>query len=126
MKNPTKLMYDQLVPSHEALWDQGGAEMRSVEIDIGRYEDVPFFNLEISSLENTKNDRIIDHRGRDVGQHYSYNVHTSDGIDRTARVYIPDDSHRSSNEMYLQANTAWLTTITGHNDYAASTFVSRT
>jgi hypothetical protein len=130
VKNPAKKAYEIIAPLPEDLWERGGATMRKIEMDDGRHEEVPFFDslegLSWSDFEESKVGKIIDHKGQDIGEHYSYNVTTADGIDRTARIYIPRDGKRSYTDLYIHADTAWLTTITGHNDYAASSFVSRT
>jgi len=121
MKNPLKKAYEFVAPNPEDLWKRSGANPSEGE--------VPLFDLDTlkkDDVEAAKNGRIIDHNNEEVGDYFSFSIETSDGIDRTARVYIPDDDRRSSSDMVLHADTAWLTTITGHNDYAASKFVSQT
>lgn len=125
MERSIKQVYEVVAPDPETLWERGGAEMRKVEIDEGRYEDVPFFDLEITSMKPRDFDLAIDNTGKVVGDYESFSVITSDGIDRTARLYIPRDKYARDDEI-LHADTAWMTTITGHNDYAASTFVGST
>ncbi|MDB5165572.1 MAG: hypothetical protein JWM00_462 [Candidatus Saccharibacteria bacterium] len=126
MKNPVNKLYDTILPDPQTLWDRGDANMEEVEIDQGRYMNVPFFDIEIEDVKRLKPGRIIDHLERDIGEFHGFRVRTSDGIDRAARVYKLDDLHRSPSDMYLHADTAWTTPITGHNDYAISRLASQT
>lgn len=125
MKHPAEYLQQKIAPHYEELWDRGGADVQKIEIDEGRYEEVPFFDLEIASFEPYKNGEAIDNKGKVVGSFESFKVTTSDGIDRTARLYLPLDLYSRGDEI-IHADTAWTTTITGHNDYAASTFVGAT
>lgn len=124
MKHPAEYLQQKLAPHHEELWDRGGADVQKREIDEGRYEEVPFFDLEIVSFEprKRKSGAAINNKGEVVGSYESFSITTSDGIDRTARLYRPSDRYAQGDEV-IHADTAWMTTITGHNDYAASTFV---
>lgn len=126
MKHPAEYLQQKIAPSHEELWERGGADVRKIEIDEGRYEEVPFFDLEVTSFERSKRNNgsgtATNNKGEVVGSYESFSVTTSDGIDRTARLYRPNDHYAQGDEV-IHADTAWMTTITGHNDYAASTFV---
>lgn len=125
MKHPAEYLQQKLAPHHEELWERGGADVQKVEIDEGRYEDVPFFDLEIASFESRNTGLAINNKDQVVGDYESFSITTSDGIDRTARLYLPRDSRAQADEV-IHADTAWTTTIKGHNDYAASTFVGST
>lgn len=125
MKTPL----EYIAPTPEELWERGGADMYEVEIDEGRHVDVPFFNLEVSLQEARHGDAVISEGGRDqrkVGEWQEFIAETSDGIDRTVRLYTPLDSHTESVHALLHADTAWMTTITGHNDWVASHMVHAT
>lgn len=124
MKHPAEYLQQSIAPHHEELWDRGGADVQKVEIDAGRYEEVPFFDLDLK-MEPRNSGLAINNEGKVVGDYESFDVITSDGIDRTARLYIPRDGYAESDAI-LHADTAWTTTIKGHNDYAASTFVGAT
>jgi len=124
VKNSFKEALSTIFPSPEELWDRGGADMKSVEVSSGRYEEVPFFNLDMEMSPDGFGP-AIDNRGIVVGDYQAFAVKTSDGIDRTARLYLPNNLHARSDEN-IHADTAWMTTITGHNDQAASTFVGKT
>jgi len=119
-------VYGAIVPNPEERWERGGANMERIEIDEGRYADVPFFDLEIAKVEDEKSGAIIGSGGKTVGEYNTFSIKTSDGIDRTARLYVPDDAHMKTDTIIGHADTAWITTITGHNDYAMSKFVEET
>lgn len=125
MKHPAEYLRQKIAPDYEELWVRGGADVQKVEIDKGRYEEVPFFNLEIASFASRNGGVAINNRGQVVGDYESFSITTSDGIDRTARLYLPRDGYAQSDAV-LHADTALTTTIKGHNDYAASTFVGAT
>lgn len=124
--NPFERVYGAIAPDPEERWERGGATMKQIEIDIGRYADVPFFDLEIAQVEDEKSGAIIGSGGKTVGEYGTFSIKTSDGIDRTARLYVPDDAHLKTDAVTGHADTAWITTITGHNDYAMSKFVEET
>lgn len=126
MKNPIQKVYEAVVPNHEDLWNRGGAQIEKIAVDDGRYEDVPFFYPEITDSEMAKNGSVFSIEGLRVGGFEAYSVQTSDGVDRTARVYTPDDIYRSRDDLVVHADTAWFTTITGHNHHVMSEIMQRT
>lgn len=128
MKNPINKLYDTILPDPQTLWDRGDANMEEIEIDEGRYVTVPFFDVDFEDKDVTelKPGRIIDHNSEDIGEYYGLRIQTPDGIDRAARYYRVDDERRSDSDMYIHIDTAWMTPITGHNDYVASRLASLT
>lgn len=128
MPNLLKPVHDLVAPNPETLWARGGGTVRSVEINAGRYANVPFFDVSFEDKDVTelRPERITDHNGVDIGEYYGLRVETSDGIDRAARYYRLDDEHRADSDMYIHIDTAWMTPITGHNDYVASRLASLT
>lgn len=128
MPNLLKPVHNLVAPSPETLWARGGGMMRTVEIGNGRHIDVPFFDVgfEDKDVTELKPGRIIDHNVEDIGEYYGLRIQTPDGIDRAARYYRLDDERRSDSDMYIHIDTAWMTPITGHNDYVASRLASLT
>lgn len=126
MKNPAKEVYRAVVPDYEDLWERGDAKFEKVEVDNKRYENVPFFNTEITDSEVAQIGNVHSVGGARIGGFEAYSVRTSDGVDRTARVYTPDDPYRSDSDLVVHADTAWLTTITGHNHHVMSEIMQKT
>lgn len=107
-----------IAPNPEDLWERGGAEMRFVEIDPGRHENVPFFNLEIAKRGKQHCQPMKDELQRTNGQKITRTYVTSDGIDRATRLYLPSDA---SSDFVLSMTTPWWTSIDGLNDSNAET-----
>lgn len=128
MPHLLKPVHNLIAPEPEKLWRRGGGDVRSIEISNGRYSDVPFFDLNFSDkdVSELKPGRIVDHNEVEIGDYYGLRIQTPDGIDRAARYYRVDDEHRSDTDAYIHIDTAWMTPITGHNDYVASRLASLT
>lgn len=56
-----------IAPAPETLWRRGNATMRTVEIDPGRYEEVPFFDLEIAHRGREYEEPMLDELDRNIG-----------------------------------------------------------
>lgn len=109
-----------IAPDPETLWERGGAEIRSIEIDSERYEDVPFFDLEVLKAGSVHKKSIEDELGRHVADAFTQTLITPDGIDRATRLFLPTDEFRNPDYQFVvQLNTAWLTSIDGHNNASA-------
>lgn len=109
-----------IAPDPETLWEHGGAEIRSMEIDSGRYENVPFFDVEEITAGIVTQTASLDELGRHVSDSFTQTLTTPDGIDRATRLHLPTDEYRNPNYQFvIQMNTAWLTSIDGHNDVSA-------
>lgn len=118
MTNPLQRAFDAFLPPAEELWERGGAELRDIEIEPGRTETVPFFDLEITnekeiSIEPFEAKRSRHHRVR-VGRQVVKRFVLSDGVDRVARVIELDDKYRTGADVTVTDGTAWTTTIDGY------------
>ena len=101
-----------IAPDPEELWLRGGAEIRTTEIDPGRYENVPFFNLEIMKCGTKYAEPMLNELGHNIGNQITRTYVTSDGIDRATRLYLPDDK---SEDYIVTMTTPWWTSIDGLN-----------
>lgn len=127
MKNKLSPAFDKILPSAEELWQRGGAEIVSTEIEPGHIEVVPFFDLEIidqkqlsvSDLQ-TRDGR----RSRKIGKQIVSQFVLSDGIDRLSRAIIVDDKYRSQSDFIVTDGTAWTTTIDGYAHHRAERIAS--
>lgn len=126
MRNPLEVVKHTIAPCPETLWERGGATSRMVEIEEGRHEEVPFFTLEIAERGPITQQPVHDELARQIGTTFTQDIITSDGIDRQTRLHLPTDEYRNPDFAFmLQMDTAWLTSIDGHNDNTAATLAKQ-
>lgn len=109
--------FEQFVPSPQELWQRGDASIENIEIEPGHFEEVPFFNLEISKIKLSRIDDLKLSRlgrARRIGREIIAQVELSDGIERLVRLIKLDDSYRSGADFTVTDGTAWTTTINGY------------
>lgn len=122
MKRILDTVKNAIAPAPETLWERGGARMESVEIDPGHFEDVPFFDLEISHKGTPRSEPMLDELDREIGEKITRTYVTSDGIDRATRVFLPEDR----NEMFIiQMTTPLTTSLDGRNTNDVAETISR-
>lgn len=111
-----------IAPAPETLWDRGGAEMRIIEIDPGHFEEVPFFDLEITHRGTPRSEPMLDELDREIGEKITRTYVTSDGIDRATRVFLPE----ARDDMFIvQMTTPLTTSIDGHNTNGVAETIAR-
>jgi len=127
MKNPAASLHDLILPAPKKLWVRGGAEMEWQELENGRQELIPVFPITIESIEPLGSaEPLRDNLERIIGHRYSYRIQTSDGIEREASVYTPASIKQEAPDFTVLLDTAWFTTLDGHNDNVATTILSET
>ena len=127
MKNPVASLHDIILPAPKKLWVRGGAEMEWHELEDNRQELVPVFPITIESIDLLLSaEPLTDNLERTIGHRYSYRIKTSDGIEREASVYIPVSIKQEAPDFTVLLDTAWFTTLDGHNDNVATTILSET
>lgn len=122
MKKILEGVKNVIAPAPETLWERGDATMRLVEIDPGRYEEVPFYDIEIAHHGQEHEEPMLDENEQDIGKKITQTIVTSDGIDRATRVFLP---HDRQNDFIVQLTTPWLTSIDGHNSEGVAETISR-
>ncbi len=113
MKHFARQTFDHFFPSPEELWQRGDATMIDTVIDQGHIEEVPFFDLEITKLQQLDDEPFITRRGRKIGRSVLYRLDVN-GIDHRARAFVPDDAYRTDHDFTITSGTAWMTTIDGY------------
>lgn len=127
MRNPVAQLHDFVLPPPKKLWVRGGAEMEWQQLEDGREEQIPVFPITIESVESLgPPETLTDNLERVIGQRFSYRVETSDGIERETSVYIPVDVTQENPDFTVLLDTAWFTTLDGHNDNVAITIMTET
>ena len=128
MKKSLESAFENFAPSAEELWQRGGARMHSVEIELGRREEIPFFNLELASRKELNCDKLEIYNGRrsqEIGREVLLQITLSDGIDRLARVTQLNDNERFEDNFIVTDGTAWTTTINGYAHDRATQIASQ-
>lgn len=127
MINPVAELHDFVLPPPKKLWVRGGADMEWQQQEDGRGEHIPIFPLSIESIEPLGSaEPLTDDLDRTIGHRFSYRVKTSDGIERETSVYIPVDIAHNKPDFTVLLDTAWFTTLDGHNDNVATTILRET
>lgn len=114
-----------VAPRHEDLWQRAGATERFVEIEPGHIEVVPFFDARIDRNRTAvaEPQPVLDRLHRQIGEMYHYDVMLEDGVDRTARVYLPNDHGADDKPFMIHMDTPWFTSTKGHNNRIAEIFM---
>ncbi len=122
MNRILETVQNTIAPAPETLWERGGANMHKIEIDPGRYEDVPFFDIEVTHRGTEYEELMLDELQRDVGRAVTRTYVTSDGIDRATRTFLPHERH---NMFVVQMTTPLTTSIDGHNTSGVAETIAR-
>lgn len=114
-----------IAPRHEDLWHRAGAKEEFVEIEPGHTEIVPFFDARVDQSRSVAHEPepVLDRLHRQVGEMHHYDIVLEDGVDRSARVYLPQESDRSDSPFMIHMDTPWFTSTKGHNNRIAEIFM---
>lgn len=113
MVNIAHYAFNHFVPPAEELWQAGGADIISTEVDPGRFVDIPYFDpIYTKEPKLLKEERIITRSGRLLGTRALHQFEI-DGIDLIAKANVPNDDDRGDHDFTTLRSLAWFTTPDG-------------
>jgi hypothetical protein len=114
-----------ILPTPDVLHNRSSIGVDMIEIEPDVLRPVHRFESQVVGMEHvdSKERRINDQLGREIGVRHWDDVLTSDGIDRGVTSYVPHDEYKSGYPFSLAMDTAWFTGLEGHNDMIAETFM---
>lgn len=113
--------FNTLFPAASVLHQRGGASDVEVEIEPGRTETVPFFDLTIEDVRKV-GEEPIKVKGREVGFTAVRAYRLSDNIERETRVNVPYDLN---NDFTVTDGAAWTTKNAGYGTHRAHRIVAK-